>query len=431
MRAFLELAFYRLVSLLAWALTALLLSLLLSGDVHVPSDTPGRARRHLRDIEFDFVTWTVVASSFKVSHAGLSAHAYISEQNRSEIVREFFALRRQLDDVERAIAAAYADPGVVDVSAATADLRLQEQELRGAMRLRQPLTESIFQEQLSTILAEEGLALAGQPIPPVAYTMTPLPYALIISPRGQIRQDANMDISGELTLDERVALENAIAADLDVSTLTVPLGGIGTYPTMIGPSSNINWVASVVAHEWIHNYLTLRPLGLLYFDSPELRTMNETAAEMLGDELGALLIARYYPDMAPAPPGFRNVLRRDATLPEDRVPVFDFQAAMRETRVTADQLLASGQVEQAEDYMEARRRYMWENGYQIRRLNQAYFAFYGAYAAGPGGAAGEDPVGAAVRLLRRRSPSAHSFLNTISWFTSFEQLQIYLGLPTT
>jgi hypothetical protein len=73
--------------------------------------------------------------------------------------------------------------------------------------------------------------------------------------------------------------------------------------------------------------------------------------------------------------------------------------------------------------MEAQREYLWENGYFIRRLNQAYFAFYGAYADVPGGAAGQDPVGPAVRELRARSESLAQFLDRISWMTSFEALQ--------
>ncbi len=50
-----------------------------------------------------------------------------------------------------------------------------------------------------------------------------------------------------------------------------------------------------------------------------------------------------------------------------------------------DELLAAGKIEEAEAYMEARRQVFWDNGYAIRKLNQAYFAFYGAYADVPGG----------------------------------------------
>ena len=100
---------------------------------------------------------------------------------------------------------------------------------------------------------------------------------------------------------------------------------------------------------------------------------------------------------------------------------------MHETRVTTDALLAEGKIEEAEAYMEARRLIFLKNGYLLRKINQAYFAFYGAYADSPGGAAGEDPVGPAVRALREQSDSIADFVNTISWMTSFEQLQKAIG----
>jgi hypothetical protein len=107
---------------------------------------------------------------------------------------------------------------------------------------------------------------------------------------------------------------------------------------------------------------------------------------------------------------------------DDPAP-FDFRAEMHETRVTVDQLLAKGKITEAESYMEQRRQVFWQNGYLIRKLNQAYFAFHGAYADVPGGAAGEDPVGPAVRALRQQSNSLADFVNRIAWMTSFEQLQ--------
>ena len=73
--------------------------------------------------------------------------------------------------------------------------------------------------------------------------------------------------------------------------------------------------------------------------------------------------------------------------------------------------------------MESRRQIFLKHGYLLRKINHAYFAFYGAYADSPGGAAGEDPVGPAVRELRAQSASLADFLNTISWMYEFEQLQ--------
>ncbi|HUF38550.1 MAG TPA: hypothetical protein VMN57_08505, partial [Anaerolineales bacterium] len=81
----------------------------------------------------------------------------------------------------------------------------------------------------------------------------------------------------------------------------------------------------------------------------------------------------------------------------------------------------------AEQYMELRRLFLWDNGYRFRKLNQAYFAFYGAYADTAGGAAVADPIGEAVRLLRDRSSSLKEFMATIGWMDSFGDLEAYLS----
>ena len=214
-----------------------------------------------------------------------------------------------------------------------------------------------------------------------------------------------------------------MAEGRDVSTLVVPVGGLGSYPTMIQQSASLAWVTEVIVHEWVHNYLTLRPLGLRYSASDDLRTMNETAASLLGLEIGRLVLERYYPEFAPPPPSPPEAQPRPAEPPPDEPPVFDFRLEMRNTRVEVDALLAEGKVEEAEAYMEERRGVFWENGYRIRRLNQAYFAFYGAYADEPGGAAGEDPVGAAVRELWARIREPAAFLRTMAWMSDFEDLQ--------
>ena len=86
--------------------------------------------------------------------------------------------------------------------------------------------------------------------------------------------------------------------------------------------------------------------------------------------------------------------------------------------------IKEGKVEEAEDYMEERRQDFWENGYLIRKLNQAYFAFYRAYNDDPGGgAAGADPVGPAVQAFRDKFVNLADFLRAISWVDSFDELK--------
>jgi hypothetical protein len=194
---------------------------------------------------------------------------------------------------------------------------------------------------------------------------------------------------------------------------------------MVMRTSDLRWLTEVVSHEWTHNFLTLRPLGIRYDSTPEMRTMNETTASISGKEIGQQVIKEFYPELLAnelAGPGLVAHTSRPPRPGDFRQP-FDFRKEMHETRVTVDQLLAVGKITDAEKYMEARRQVFWDNGYALRKLNQAYFAFYGAYADIPGGAAGEDPVGPAVRALREKSSSLSDFLYRISKMTSFDELK--------
>jgi hypothetical protein len=276
-----------------------------------------------------------------------------------------------------------------------------------------------LQAQINAIADEMSLDLGGQAIPPVLFHNTPLPMLLVVSPRDAIHREADISLTPELTTEQQVELEERVDKALDVSSLVVRIGGVGAYPTMVNEVSDLTWLSEVIAHEWIHNFLTLRPLGMYYMDSPELRTMNETTASIAGKEIGRALLERYYPELVPPPPPPGP----QSPAPTSEPPGFNFNKEMHTTRVKVDELLAEGKIEEAEAYMEQRRQLFWENGYNIRKLNQAYFAFHGAYADEPLGAAGEDPVGAAVRALRAQSPSLTQFLHKISLMTSFEQLK--------
>jgi hypothetical protein len=103
---------------------------------------------------------------------------------------------------------------------------------------------------------------------------------------------------------------------------------------------------------------------------------------------------------------------------------FDFGKEMDTTRRRVDDLLAEGKVEEAEAYMEERRRLFVENGYLIRKLNQAYFAFYGGYQAGGGvpGAGGADPIGPAVQEIYERSRSLPEFVKIMRHITTRDEL---------
>ena len=69
--------------------------------------------------------------------------------------------------------------------------------------------------------------------------------------------------------------------------------------------------------------------------------------------------------------------------------------------------------------MNEQRDYLQTQGYYIRKLNQAYFAFYGTYADTP---AYTDPIGTAIQNIRDQSSSLKDFLNTVANVTSVSDL---------
>jgi len=386
-----------------------------------------KVRAYTRSLEFDYLEWMGNAATLKLQAASIHLPYTLGHNEQKQIVMEYFRNTQSILEKEYQLSRLYADPSITDKDAATQPIRDELAELYTRQNQIAPLAEAILQEQISQVLAEINFTAAGQPLPNVWYHSTPLPMALVISPRDRIEQTANISIQTEITVDEQVKLEEDVAQGLDVSSLVVQIGGVGVYPTMVARSTNMDWYLNTIAHEWIHNYLTFRPLGALYGNSPELRTMNETTASIAGDEIGALVIEKFYPELKPAAsfPALTLVsLPFDRPDPETliRLP-FDYRAQMHETRINVDALLEQGKIEEAEAYMETRRQIFLKNGYLVRKLNQAFFAFNGAYADVPGGAAGQDPVGPAVRELRARSESLADFVNTMSWMWSFEQLQ--------
>lgn len=391
-----------------------------------PGNETERVRFYTRQIEFDYLQWTLDAIWQKLGQSALNTAQYIPTPSRSQVVLDYLDLLRQIQRLEAEIAQIFSDPAVQDPQSTSQTQRQQLSELVMQRDQIQLVAESILEAQISQVASEHGLSMGGQTIPPVLFHITAPPDALIISPRASIQQDLDVSITPDLTTAEHVELETKVEKTLNVSALVVGIGGVGLYPTMVMQTTSINWLAEVVAHEWIHNMLTVHPLGASYLRSSELRIMNETTASLAGKELGAAVIEQFYPDFVPppAPPAQKNSPEQPQTTPEP--PQFEFNREMHTTRIEVDRLLALGDITGAEQYMEERRRFFWENGYQIRRINQAFFAFYGAYADQEAGAAGKDPVGAAVRQLRSQSPDLATFIDHIKWMWSFEQLQYAL-----
>jgi hypothetical protein len=207
----------------------------------------------------------------------------------------------------------------------------------------------------------------------------------------------------------------AAVDELDVSSLVVGLGGIATYPAFVANDAGLRFAINTAIEEWLHQYLFFKPVGFLYAlhligasQNYEIATINEALVGIASDEIGSILYQNYYPQY-----------EGESSQSEGVAPEFDFNREMREIRKAVDDYLAAGEIEKAEEFMEQKRLFLASKGYFIRKLNQAYFAFYGTYADSP---TSINPIGAELRTLRGQSPSVKDFLDMVAAMTSRDDL---------
>ena len=287
----------------------------------------------------------------------------------------------------------------------------------------QKKVETIIGLQIRTVLRQNGIinpfdSIFGVSFPPIAFELAEPPHLLVISPRNQIDRIKDILLLQNLTDDQMNNIENQVEAS-GYSALVVELGGLGvTYPTFVNANESLQSVLDAATEEWTHQYLAFKPLGFRYVldllgisRSQDIITMNESLAGIVSSEIGQQVYDKYYASYFPA------TVNPPSTTPS--APAFDFNAAMRQIRQNVDADLAAGQIDQAEQYMAEQRDYLQTQGYYIRKLNQAYFAFYGTYADTP---AYTDPVGTAIQDIRNQSPSLKDFLNEMDHVTSVSQL---------
>jgi hypothetical protein len=330
------------------------------------------------------------------------ADAAIASPDQQTAVRAFFSATERW---QRAVAVGASESEVAD--------------LRAAWQATLPPAEQAIAQSLGAVAVREGLtsSIAGgdRLVPPPSFLITDPPRVLIVSPRDRVEAAQSVLLRPGLARADAEALEQEVDTDREVS-LVIAIGGIATYPAIVPPYSNPGEMLSAVAHEWVHGYLFFMPLGRAYFGSYDSRTLNETVADLAGRELGAAL-AEAYGFPASRPP------QGEASIPA--AGAFDLRHEMRATRARLDELLAAGQVADAEQYLEKRRQVFVASGVPLRKLNQAYFAFFGSYGDSP---AAVSPLEGQLRALRAGSPSLSAFLQRVGHMTTAAEVQA--ALPT-
>ncbi len=362
---------------------------------------------------FDFVRWEAAAIREKAA-AQLDRPADALTLNEAtSLVKLYLERASDIRSLERKINDILARTGGQQ-TAGTHRLQEEIDGLRAQQQLDRATVEQVIESQIARVLVDEGLRVGDFSFPPVFFTFTEPPKKLIVSPRERITTAYSQMLDATISLEEIENAETNIEAESGLSAYVTNVGGLGAYPAMVVDRASLPWILSTVAHEWTHNYLTLFPLGLLYNADPDLTTINETVADMVGDEISARALQMYYPESVPPP-----LPPSSAPAADDHAPIFDFNAEMRQTRETVDKLLYFGRVADAEKYMELRRQLFVENGFPIRKLNQAYFAFHGSYGGSP---ASVSPLYPKLARLRELTPDVRTFLAQVRGVTSVAEL---------
>ncbi len=252
--------------------------------------------------------------------------------------------------------------------------------------------EGFFQKELSTRI-KETLSMKFL-FPPLSFSIEKPPKVLVISPRDKIFQQRAILLNNQIPEEEIILIENSIDS-MDLSSLILDTGGFAAYPSIIKPSKNYDFLLSTIAHEWLHHYLIFSPLGRSYFKGGDMISINETLADLFAKEIMG-----------------RSDNRKSTHN--------KFKIMMRETRLNVDQLLADGRVDEAEVYMNQRKNFINNEGYKIRKINQAYFAFHGNYGDSPSSV---NDYNKQLEYLLSTYETFEDFLNEIKNIDEPEQLE--------
>ncbi|MCC6166847.1 MAG: hypothetical protein IT329_06420 [Caldilineaceae bacterium] len=406
-------------------------ALVLLGGSALPADMT-RTRRMAMAVAgwgFDLVEWEVDALARKATASIQRPAAGLDVEAGAALVRAYMADAARVGELEGRIRRLRSEGGdAAQGQAELTALRVRQEDLR-------PAVEQVIERQVGSVLREAGFGVGPWLAPPLQFAFTDPPKTLVVSPRDEIMTVYSRMVDGAIPLGQIEQSEAAIDKLPNASAYITEIGGLGAYPTMVIDQASLPWVLSTVAHEWVHNYLTFFPLGWSYFSSQDMKTINETVANIVGDEIGARTLRRYYPELIWSEVGGRESgAQRALKLPKtlemaEEEFIFDFGKEMRLTRLEVDRLLAQGKVGEAERYMEMRRQVFVKAGYPLRVLNQAYFAFHGSYGTS---AASSSPIGPKLEELHSRvediaqlhgqMQDIGQFLRLVRWFTSVDDL---------
>lgn len=344
-------------------------------------------------------------------------------RSRPDIFDQYRSFQQELSQIEHEINI-YNSKTTNNNTQETVNFQRRKEDILSRFEKINDDLEEILESAISLAIRQIGFASWGKLVfPPVDIRLREPPKLLVTSPRDHIYRQYDVLLDSEITLAERERIESRLHTDYNLSALVTNLGGVATYPAFVPNDLELFSTLKIAAHEWLHHHFFFRPVGQNINKSAEMRLLNETTANIFGKEIAILAlneIKRKFPEI-------ENDYLRETTLSnatQYENSSFDFRKEMSLTRIHTERLLVAGEIEKAEGYMEERRKFFVENGFLIRKINQAYFAFHGSYGDSPSSI---SPIGDELHKLREYIPDLSEFIESIAKISSYAEFQYVLA----
>jgi len=360
----------------------------------------------LSPYKFSLTRWVVIAliDHIRPSFVLSDPLRDLSQSERVAKVEEYFVLveqarerLRQIEQEENEV-----ERGILQQELSTIQERKAELESK---------VVKILQDHVREALRAQGIHhpwFGTLPLklffPPVNVEIDPAPYLMVVSPRDRIIPIAQILLKPEINWQIAAELEDQIDDRFNVSSLVSDrLSGLSTFPIMIADDRPLRVAIRTIADEWTHHFLFFVPLGrALAFDfyNFDLRTVNESIACIVAEEISDLVIKKYYSHI---------IDEQEIRAQDERQD--EFHSELRQIMEVVEEYLSRGKIDEAEEFMEYSRMDLIEKGFYVRKLNQAFFARRAPYISTP---VTINPLAERVKEIRENSRDLGEFLRKMS-----------------
>ncbi|MBA4715472.1 MAG: hypothetical protein ACJ0GV_02715 [Dehalococcoidia bacterium] len=215
--------------------------------------------------------------------------------------------------------------------------------------------------------------------PTPEFTVGNSPKLLVTSPRNKIERQSELLINSKIDLNSIEKIEKKIKDEENLSSVVIDIGGIAAYPAIVKESNNPKKLFLTFGHEWLHQYLIFYPLGRSYFSDIKMKEINETLANIFSEKLLISLCLKEF-----------ELKEAICSIKYKEKNEFDYSNFMKNLREDVDNFLLQKKILAAEELMKNATLELNNNGYNIRKINQAWFAFNGTYADSPSSTSNVD-----------------------------------------